>query len=330
MSEPTVRVAGERLGGWVDRVLRDLEERDEDLRSFAARLLSTRVPTPPTTLGRLPSSSGTELQGLGISDVRVVGPDPQNVNVLAEVAGAGPGSTLILSGHLDTKPAGDLGQWEHGPWAGARSGGHLHGLGAADMKGAIAAMVYAASAFRASGAPGALRLVLTADEETGGDAGAAWLASEGLVAGDAAIVGEPSGVQADWDQIRIVSRGVCLVRFFVDGDQIHSSLSDQVPAVSATVTMARLMTRLDQERTGLLRYLPHRIGDSGPTFNVGLDVTGGEGAGFLAHRASFLCDIRMLPDMRRPQVEEDLRAFLDSRRGSRSGAPRPLPDRVVA
>jgi acetylornithine deacetylase/succinyl-diaminopimelate desuccinylase-like protein len=179
------------------------------------------------------------------------------------------------------------------------------------MKGAIAAMVYAAGAFRASGAPGAVRLVLTADEESGGDAGAAWLAQEGLIAGDAAIVGEPSGVRADWDQIRIVSRGVCLVRFFVDGDQIHSSLSDQVDAVSATLMMARLMTRLDHERSGVLRYRPHQIGSSGPTFNVGLDVSGGEGAGFLAQRANFLCDIRMLPDMRRQEVEEDLQAFLD-------------------
>lgn len=306
-----MQIAGERLEGWVDRALRDLEGRAEDLRSFAARLLSTPSPNPPNDTRAVAELIRTELHGLGISDVRLVGPDAHNTNLLAEAAGSGPGASLVLSGHLDTKPAGALDQWEHGPWEGARSGGNLHGLGAADMKGAIAAMVYAAGAFRASGAPGALRLVLTADEETGGDAGAAWLASEGLVAGDAAIVGEPSGVHADWDQIRIVSRGVCLVRFFVDGDQIHSSLSDQVPAVSATVTMARLMTRLDQERAGFLRYLPHRIGDSGPTFNVGLDVTGGEGAGFLAQRASFLCDIRMLPDMRRPEVEEDLQAFLD-------------------
>lgn len=311
MTTPRSVGAETDLGLIIDRALDDLRRRHGELRSFASRLLSTQSPNPPNDTRPVAQLVMSELERLGIGDVRLVGPDPQNANLLAEATGSGRGKTLILSGHLDTKPSGPLGSWEHGPWDGTSSDGRLYGLGAADMKGAIAAMVYAAAAFRASGAPGAIRLVLTADEETGGDAGAAWLADNDLVAGDAAIVGEPSGVRSDWDEIRIVSRGVCLVRFHIEGDQIHSSLSDQVDAVSATLMMARLMTRLDRDRLKVLRYQPHPLGEVHPTFNVGLVVSGGMAAGFLARRASFLCDIRMLPSMNRAEVEEDLQRFLD-------------------
>ena len=299
------------LEACIERALRDLDEHADALRSFASRLIRTASPNPPTDTRAVARLVSAELRSLGIEDVRLVGPDPLNTNLLADAGDSDGSRVLILSGHLDTKPSGELEAWREGPWEGVRGGGRLHGLGAADMKGAIAAMVYAAAAFRRSKAPGVVRLVLTADEETGGDAGADWLAGQGLVTGDAAIVGEPSGVSADWDQVRIVSRGVCLVRFHVDGDQVHSSLSDQMEVVNASVTMARLMDRLDRVGVDVLTYRPHPLGDAHPTMNVGLEVNAGIGAGFLAHKASFLCDIRMLPGMERAVVEADLQRFLD-------------------
>lgn len=319
MSDPTETGVEAPPRAAVERALAELDARDEELRGFAARLLRTPSPNPPNDTRAVADLVAAELARLGITDARIVGPDELNANLLVEAAGSAPGRSLILSGHLDTKPSGPLEDWEHGPWQGVSSDGQLHGLGASDMKGAIAAMVYAAAAFRASGAPGSIRLVLTADEETGGVAGASWLARQGLVQGDAAIIGEPSGVHSDWDHIRIVSRGVCLVRFHVEGDQVHSSLSDQIDAVNASVMMAQLMSRLDRDRLEVFRHRPHPLGGTRPTVNVGLDVTAGVGAGFLAGSASFLCDIRLLPSMERSEVEEDLQRFLDEARADMPG-----------
>ncbi len=71
----------------------------------------------------------------------------------------GPGG-LAFSGHMDTVP--ETG-WTEDPWSGAIVDGVLHGLGSADMKGPVAAIVMAARAVPA-GVP--VGLVITTDEET--------------------------------------------------------------------------------------------------------------------------------------------------------------------
>src|SRR5439155_2334778 len=69
--------------------------------------------------------------------------DAGDTCVLAGAAGRGDRPLVLLAGHLDTVPAQD-----NRP--GRREGGAVHGLGAADMKGALAVMVELALA-RAGG-----------------------------------------------------------------------------------------------------------------------------------------------------------------------------------
>ena len=71
----------------------------------------------------------------------------------------GPGG-IAFSGHMDTVP--DTG-WQDDPWSGRSDAGMLHGLGATDMKGPIAAAIMAARALPLS-VP--VSLFLTTDEET--------------------------------------------------------------------------------------------------------------------------------------------------------------------
>lgn len=85
--------------------------------------------------------------------------DPAGVPKYALVAIRGQ-CGLALSGHMDTVP--DTG-WDTDPWSGRIEGDTLHGLGATDMKGPVAAIVAAACALPAH-IP--VALLLTADEET--------------------------------------------------------------------------------------------------------------------------------------------------------------------
>ena len=151
------------------------------------------------------------------------GATPVRRNVIARIPGRGGGRSLILNGHIDTKPPGDLDAWETPPWEPVVRDGRLYGLGAADMKGAVAAMVFAAAEVARAELAGDLVLVFSADEEEGSACGARWLAEQGMIAADAAIIGEPSGLAHDWEAIRLVSRGVFLFRVDVEGTSMHSS-----------------------------------------------------------------------------------------------------------
>jgi succinyl-diaminopimelate desuccinylase len=116
---------------------------------------------------------------------------------------------LILCGHCDTKPPGDLAAWRRDPYSGAVEDGELHGLGSGDMKGALAAIVFAVGGLAACGpGDGSVALVLTADEEAGSRLGARWLAESGRLAGDAALIGEPCGIEREWEAIGVVACGV--------------------------------------------------------------------------------------------------------------------------
>ena len=54
-------------------------------------------------------------------------------NVSARYRGSGGGKSLILNGHMDTMPAGDLKRWKYDPWEMTEEDGKLYGLGTDDM-----------------------------------------------------------------------------------------------------------------------------------------------------------------------------------------------------
>ena len=85
--------------------------------------------------------------------------DEEGVEKVALVATRGHGG-LAFCGHMDTVP--DTG-WANDPWSGLIENDTLHGLGSADMKGPLAALVVAARTLP-SRVP--IALFLTTDEET--------------------------------------------------------------------------------------------------------------------------------------------------------------------
>jgi acetylornithine deacetylase/succinyl-diaminopimelate desuccinylase-like protein len=103
--------------------------------------------------------------------------EPGRPNLIAHLPGLADGPTLCMLGHADTVPA-DPSEWSFDPWAGDVVDGMVRGRGAQDMKDTVAAEVAAAVALGREGwrpARGELKIVITADEETGAGKGAAWL-----------------------------------------------------------------------------------------------------------------------------------------------------------
>jgi acetylornithine deacetylase/succinyl-diaminopimelate desuccinylase-like protein len=94
-------------------------------------------------------------------------------NLVARIKGAKPGRRLVLNGHLDTYPVTDISKWTVDPLSGALHQGRLYGRGSCDMKGGIAASIYAMQTMAELRDHWAGELVLTlgGDEESMGNLG---------------------------------------------------------------------------------------------------------------------------------------------------------------
>lgn len=244
---------------------------------------------------------------------------PGRPNVIATVErGAGP--HLGLAGHLDTKPVGDaITAWRTNPFELAVDEDIAYGLGATDMKGAVAAMMIALDRFRRwDDAPsGTVSLILTADEEQGSDAGAQALTrSDRLPAVDVLLIGEPSGVDQPWESIFLVSRGICCFEVDLDTTQGHSGLSPRLGR-NAILVAADLLHAFE-------RFIPP-VAEPGlvparPTVNPGMMINGGVCFGVWPGRCTVGFEIRTVPGMNRDQVTEAIANLVESTVGDNAVA----------
>ncbi len=113
--------------------------------------------------------------------------------LVARVRGTGGGRSLLLNGHIDVVSAEPVEQWTSAPFRAEVRDGKLYGRGACDMKGGIAAMVFATELLGELGVrlAGDLLVATNTDEESSGAGGTA-LVERGIRA-DAGIVTEPTG-----------------------------------------------------------------------------------------------------------------------------------------
>ncbi|TCP44378.1 acetylornithine deacetylase/succinyl-diaminopimelate desuccinylase family protein [Rhodovulum marinum] len=100
-------------------------------------------------------------------------------NLVARHEGTGPGECVHFNGHHDVVEVGH--GWSVDPFGGEVKDGRVYGRGACDMKGGLAAAVIAAEAFVETCPDycGAVEISATADEESGGYGGVAYLAERG-------------------------------------------------------------------------------------------------------------------------------------------------------
>ncbi|MGB3375738.1 MAG: M20/M25/M40 family metallo-hydrolase [Microbacterium sp.] len=285
----------------------------DDVRALAARLIAIDSQIPPFGDERaIVNFLVTEVEARGL-EACVMG-DPARPSLVATLRG-GDGPTLGLCAHVDTKPIGESAAlWTVEPLVASVRDGRLYGLGATDMKGAIAAMLVAVDAVIATGgSPGDIVLLLVADEEAGGSHGARLIAPE-LATLDALLIGEPSGWERDWQAIHVVSRGSSCFRIRVRGTQGHSSLSDRLPLINASERMARLLVDMVDELALPASTFTAPGLSATTTLNRGVTVSGGTWFGVVPGTAEFACDLRTVPGMTFDGVRNAIERWLEDRR----------------
>ena len=118
---------------------------------------------------------------------------------------------LCFAGHTDVVPEGDTKKWKFDPFLGKVSGGKLHGRGASDMKGAIAAWVMACNnILKKKKLNIALALLITGDEEgiaTNGTVKVVQYLKQKKIKINHCIVGEPTNPNYIGEMIKVGRRG---------------------------------------------------------------------------------------------------------------------------
>jgi acetylornithine deacetylase len=176
-----------------------------------------------------------ELAGLG-AEVDQWEPDPAELRdhpmmppwhhwqgrpiTVATLRGAGGGRSLIVNGHIDVVDPGDPAHWTSPPFAADVRDGRIYGRGAVDMKGGVAAAIFALRALREVGVrlAGDVVVEVVPDEETCAMGTVA--AIERGYRADAGLVPEPTMLNL-W----IATRGLLHGSFRVPGRSAHAEVN---------------------------------------------------------------------------------------------------------
>ena len=175
---------------------------------------------------------------------------PDVENLFARIGSAAP--HLCFAGHTDVVPEGIVESWTHAPFSGVVSDGFVHGRGACDMKGSVAAFAAAAIDFvKASRGKfkGSISFLITGDEEGPAINGTVkvlkWMEENGHIP-DHCIVGEPSCVDRLGDTIKIGRRGSMSFAVTVEGKQGHAAYPHK--ADNPIPKLARFIDRIAAAR----------------------------------------------------------------------------------
>ncbi len=202
----------------------------------------------------------SDFPGMEVERTRALG-------VLARRPGTGGGRTLMLNGHTDVVPPGDLAAWSTDPfvprrdWIDGRE--TIVGRGACDMKGGLVAAWEALRMVEASGVQlrGDVLLCPVSGEEDGGlgtFAALEHLATRGGPSSgpsiDACIVPEPT----DLDVVP-ANGGALTFRLKVSGAAIHASRrAEGVSAIEKFVPVMNALTELEARRNARVDPLMQR------------------------------------------------------------------------
>ena len=254
-------------------------------------------------------------------------------NMVARMS-RGPGPCVHFNGHHDVVEVGH--GWTRDPFGGeldeSFDGGRIYGRGACDMKGGIAASIIAAEAFVAARPEfrGTIEISATADEETGGYGGVAWLAERGYFNPDRVqhvLIPEP----LHKDRICLGHRGVWWAEVETHGRIAHGSMpflgDSAIRHMGAVLEEieARLYPLLTTKRTDM-PVVPEGARQS--TLNIN-SIHGGEAepepgstalpAPCVADRCRIVIDRRFLIEEQIDQVKAEVAEVLERVRARRAG-----------
>ncbi|WP_299792654.1 succinyl-diaminopimelate desuccinylase [uncultured Shewanella sp.] len=197
-----------------------VQDMNQDVLTLAQELISRPSVTPldegcQELMGERLSAKGFDIESMVFEDT---------TNMWARRGKDGP--VFCFAGHTDVVPVGDLNRWHTPPFDPVVIDGYLHGRGAADMKGSLAAMLVATERFvdKHPDHNGSIAFLITSDEE-GPFINGTTRVIDTLEARNEkitwALVGEPSSTHKLGDIVKNGRRGSLTGNLTVHGTQGH-------------------------------------------------------------------------------------------------------------
>jgi len=165
-------------------------------------------------------------------------------NIVATLKGTSGGKSMILNGHIDVVPEGNIQQWTYPPYSATVVDNKLYGRGATDMKGGNVALILAIEAIKRSGITlkGNVHFQSVIEEESGG-AGTLATILRGYTA-DGVIIPEPTNMK-----FFIKQQGSMWFRLKVKGKVAHGGTRyEGVSAIEKSVLIIQQIQKLEQLR----------------------------------------------------------------------------------
>ena len=243
----------------------------------------------------------------------VIEVSPGRCNVLARYESPGATQTFLLDAHQDTVPVDGM---TIPPFEPTIKDGRIYGRGSSDVKGGMAAMLWAFRRLVLEKPAGAANVIMscTCDEEattTGiNDLVRYWQDGDGRSTllnekPDAAIIAEPTLLD-----VVVAHRGVTRFVISTAGRACHSS--DPTQGVNAIYRMARLVSCLEEYAAELPGRSPAHPLCGPATLSVGL-ISGGASVNVVPDECSIEVDRRLTPGDNADEAYDDIRNFLTSK-----------------
>jgi acetylornithine deacetylase len=215
--------------------------------------------------------------------------------VVAVARGTGGGHSLLLCAHTDTVGVEGMAA----PFAPRASGGRLHGRGAYDMKGGLAAVMLAAAAAARTRLRGDLIVAAVCDEEYA-SIGAEAIAR--TLSADAAVVTEPTGLD-----VCVACRGFVWLEVETKGVAAHGSRPDL--GVDAITAIGPVLVGVESLASELAEGPAHPLLGTG-SIHASL-IEGGQELSSYPARCLLQLERRTVPGETREMVEDQIRAIAD-------------------
>lgn len=245
------------------QVLDRIDDRVDDLIELTCDLIRFPTINPPGEayqpcaeyIGKRLSKRGFDIEYVRAVDAPGDSDTYPRINIIARREGSDPGPCVHFNGHIDVVEVGS--GWTVPPFDGLVKDGRVYGRGACDMKGGLASAIIAVEALIDTDPdyPGAIEISGTADEESGGYGGVAFLAERGWFSPprvDHVIIPEPLNV----DRVCIGHRGVWWAEIETLGRMAHGSMP--FLGDSAIRHMVAVLDRFEQK---LYPMLAERVSD---------------------------------------------------------------------
>lgn len=280
---------------------------DEEV-AFLSKLVKTKSANPyspsDTPLheaveGEVPTLIFEKLREIGLSP-RYLGASRERPNVVAEWGDKRGRLSLMLNGHMDTLPPESKDVVS--PYSGAVRNGKLFGLGALDMKGTLAAYVFAVKALMAAKVKlsGKLLLGFVVDEEAGAcsNLGTKYLLEQGCVP-KACLIGEHGS-----QYVRVGQRGSYRFKIITKGEAVHTGVSAWERGEkghNAIVDMAKIIETLQ----GLeVPFKQSKLFEGRrPVLTFPTRIVGGRAINVVPEQCEAYGDVRLLPGNSDAQVK---------------------------